>query len=206
MIKNILFDFDGVILDSMPVREYGFRKIFEEFSNDLVEQLLEYHNKNGGLSRYVKIRYFYEVLLNKDISDDEVNEFADKFSIIMKKGLIDKKYLIKETVKFLDDNYKNYNLHIVSGSDEKELRFLCRELDVDKYFISIYGSPIHKNDLVKNIFNKYNYKKYKTILIGDSINDYEASKVNGIDFYGYNNLELKEFSKIYLENYKELDR
>ena len=27
MIKNILWDFDGVILDSMPVREYGFRKI-----------------------------------------------------------------------------------------------------------------------------------------------------------------------------------
>jgi len=206
MIKNILFDFDGVILDSMPVREYGFRKIFEEFNDNLVEKLLKYHNDNGGLSRYVKIKYFYEELLNKTISDNEVNIIAEKFSIIMKKELINKRYLILETVEFIKRNYKNYNLHIVSGSDEKELRYLCKELDIEKYFISIYGSPIHKNDLVKNIFNNYKYKQNETILIGDSINDYEASKVNNIDFYGYNNLELKTVSKIYLDNYKELER
>ena len=67
MIKNILFDFDGVILDSMPIREYGFRKIFENYDVALVEKLLVYHNQNGGLSRYVKIRYFFEKLLYKKI-------------------------------------------------------------------------------------------------------------------------------------------
>ena len=30
-IKTIFWDFDGVILDSMPIRDYGFAKIFEEF-------------------------------------------------------------------------------------------------------------------------------------------------------------------------------
>ena len=39
MIKNILFDFDGVILDSMPVRDFGFREIFKEFDKELL------HNK-----------------------------------------------------------------------------------------------------------------------------------------------------------------
>ena len=51
MIKNIIWDFDGVILDSMPVRDYGFRKIFENFDKLLVDKLLEYHTKNGGLSK-----------------------------------------------------------------------------------------------------------------------------------------------------------
>ena len=204
MIKNILFDFDGVILDSMPVREYGFRKIFEDFDEKLIEKLLEYHNNNGGLSRYVKIRYFYEELLQKEILDEKVNIFAERFSVIMKNELINEKYLIKQTVEFLDKNYNNYNLHIVSGSDEQELRFLCKELKIEKYFISIYGSPIHKNDLVKNIFDKYKYNKNETILIGDSINDYEASRANGIDFYGYNEPNLKKVSKIYLKNYKVL--
>jgi len=205
MIKNILFDFDGVILDSMPVREYGFRKIFEGFDNSLVERLLEYHNNNGGLSRYVKIKYFYEKLLHKKISDEEIQIFADKFSDIMKNELINKKYLIKQTVNFLDKNYNIYNFHIVSGSDEKELKFLCKELDIEKYFISINGSPTHKNDLVKNILNKYKYKKNETILIGDSINDYEAAKINRIDFYGYNNKNLQKISKNYLLTYKELE-
>ena len=33
MIKTIFWDFDGVILDSMPIRDYGFAKIFEDFDN-----------------------------------------------------------------------------------------------------------------------------------------------------------------------------
>ena len=206
MIKTILWDFDGVILDSMPVKEYGFREIFKEFDNNLVDKLLEYHNKNGGLSRYVKIRYFYEELLGQDIVDDEVNKIANNFSIIMKEELTNKKYLIKETIKFIKDNYSKYNFHIVSGSDQTELRFLCKELDIEKYFISIYGSPIHKNDLVKNLLIKKDYKQNETILIGDSINDYEASRINNIDFYGYNNLDLEDVSKLYLINYKKLER
>ncbi|WP_252970961.1 HAD family hydrolase [Aliarcobacter cryaerophilus] len=104
MIKTIFWDFDGVILDSMPIRDYGFAKIFEEFDKNLVDKLLEYHTLNGGLSRYVKIRYFYNILLKEDVSDEKVQELADKFSIIMKAELINKKYLIKETVEFIKEN------------------------------------------------------------------------------------------------------
>lgn len=195
MIKNILWDFDGVILDSMPIRDYGFAKIFEEFDKELVVKLLEYHSLNGGLSRYVKIRYFYNILLKEDVSDEKVQELADKFSIIMKAELINKKYLIKETVEFIKENYKKYNFHIVSGSDEKELNYLCKELDLTQYFKTIEGSPTPKNDLVKNILEIYSYNPKEAILIGDSINDYEAANVNGIKFYGYNNEKLKKLDE-----------
>jgi len=204
MVKNILWDFDGVILDSMPVREYGFRKIFEDYDELLVRKLLNYHNENGGLSRYVKIRYFFEVLLNKTISEKQVLEFADKFSIIMKKELTNKKYLITETCRFIEENYSKYNFHIVSGSDEKELQYLCKELGLEQYFLSINGSPTPKNNLVKILLNKCSYTEDKTILIGDSINDYEAAKINNIDFYGFNNDSLISYSKIYLTNYEVL--
>ena len=58
MIKNVLFDFDGVIIDSMPIKTEGFRKVFEGFEPAAVEKLLDYHNLNGGLSLYVKIFEF----------------------------------------------------------------------------------------------------------------------------------------------------
>jgi phosphoglycolate phosphatase-like HAD superfamily hydrolase len=202
MIKTILWDFDGVILDSMPVREYGFRKIFEDFDDNLVDKLLEYHNNNGGLSRYEKIRYFYEELLGQKTTEQKILELAEKFSIIMKKELIRSKYLIVETVYFIKTNNNKYNFHIVSGSDEKELRFLCKELDINQYFISIHGSPIHKNDLVKNVLNTNKYNVSETILIGDSINDYEASKVNNLKFYGFNNNKLKDKNN-YIDSFKD---
>lgn len=204
MIKNILFDFDGVILDSMPVRDFGFREIFKEFDKELVEKLIEYNNLNGGLSRYVKIRYFYEELLETAISEEKVKELAQKFSEIMRKELSNKKYMIEETVKFIEDNHEKYNLHIVSGSDGDELRFLCKELEIDKFFLSIDGSPTPKNQLVANVLQKNNYLENETILIGDSINDYETAKINGIDFYGYNNYELKDFSKSYIDTFTNI--
>ena len=37
LIKTIFWDFDGVILDSMPIRDYGFREIFKEFDKELVD-------------------------------------------------------------------------------------------------------------------------------------------------------------------------
>lgn len=192
MIKNILWDFDGVILDSMPIRDYGFRKIFENYPVELVEEFISYHKINGGLSRFHKIKYFYNTLLSKEISKEQIQEYADKFTTIMKEQLINKKYLIQESVDFIKANHKNYNFHIVSGSEHHELNYLCEKLDLAEYFLSINGSPTPKNELVKNLLEKEKYKKEDTILIGDSINDYEAANVNGIEFYGYNNLDLKQ--------------
>ena len=204
MIKNILFDFDGVILDSMPIRDYGFKKIFEDFDDNLVNKLLEYHNQNGGLSRYVKIKYFYNKLLKQEILEEKITNYADNFSKIMKTELVDKRYLIADTLKFIKENYKKYNLHIVSGSDEKELKYLCKELGIDSFFQSINGSPTHKNKLVEDVLVINKYMESETILVGDSINDYEAAKTNNLNFYGFNNDNLVGVSKKYIENYKEL--
>ncbi len=202
MVKNILFDFDGVILDSMPIRDYGFKKIFEYFDDALVSQLLNYHNENGGLSRYVKIKYFYNEILDKEILEEEIDDYASNFSKIMKKELVNKKYLIVDTLEFIKYNFKKYNLHIVSGSDERELQYLCKKLEIGKYFQSINGSPTEKNKLVESVLSDNEYLTKETILIGDSINDYVAAEVNGIGFYGFNNTSLINISEQYLENYK----
>lgn len=205
MIKVIFFDFDGVILDSMPIRDYGFRKIFENYPTNLVEELISYHHLNGGLSRFNKIKYFYNKCLKQEISDEKIEAYASIFSKIMKQELINKKYLISQTVDFIERYHKKMIFHIVSGSEQKELRFLCEQLGISKYFESIEGSPTHKNDLVKNIILTKNYDKNEAILIGDSINDYNAASVNKIGFFGFNNEELKSKDK-YLENFEQLEK
>ncbi len=201
MLRNIIFDFDGVILDSMPVRDFGFREIFKEYDKRLVEALIEFNNVNGGLSRFVKIKYFYEELLNRTISNEKIDYLANEFSKIMRSELTKEKYLIKESLFFIEENYKNYNFHIASGSEHNELNFLCEKLGLKEYFWTINGSPTHKNDIVSKILKDNSYLKDETILIGDSINDYEAAKINDIKFYGYNNLDLEPKSDIYLNDF-----
>ena len=204
MIKNILFDFDGVIIDSMPTKTEGFRKIFSDFEPEAVQKILDYNNLNGGLSRYVKIRYFFEEILSSSIEENEVLRYADDFSKIVKKELTNKELLIAEVVDFLQRNHKNYRLHIVSGADEKELQYLCKELGVDQYFLSIHGSPTTKTELVQQLLEKHKYDLSETILIGDSINDHEAAEVNKIGFYGYNNPDLKAVTANYLEKINDV--
>jgi len=201
VIKNILFDFDGVILDSMKIRTDGFREIFSSFQKKDVDLLVDFHNKNGGLSRYVKIEYFFKKILNEEIDVQKINEIATRFSEIMRYKLIDKSLLIDPTINFIYKNYKAFNFHIVSGSDQDELRFLCDKLKLRKYFVSILGSPTAKDDLVANIIKSHKYKKSETIIIGDSINDFNSAKKNKIKFFGFNNLDLKEKSDKYIENY-----
>lgn len=202
MIKNIIFDFDGVILDSMPIRTEGFKKIFENYDNKKVEELISFHLINGGLSRFVKIKYFFEELLETSISEEEINFFADKYSKIMKENLINEKYLIRETVDFIKNN-NNIKMFIASGSEEKELRLINESLQLSKYFLGIFGSPKNKIDIVKSIIQDNKLNKNETILIGDSINDYDAAIKNDIRFFGYNNIKLKNISDKYINTFTE---
>lgn len=199
--KNIFWDFDGVIMDSMPVRNRGFELVLKEFPNEQVELLMQFHLKNGGLSRYVKFRHFFEEIRRGKITEEEINEWAQKFSGIMRKELVQPALLIKDSLNFIKENYKKFNMHVVSGSDGEELRYLCEKLEISRYFISIHGSPVPKKELVYNLLIKHEYKGDDTILIGDSINDYEAAEINDIDFCGYNNERLKELKTFYIETF-----
>lgn len=198
-IKIIFWDFDGVIINSNATRDKGFSEVLKDFPKDQVDSLLEYHKINGGLSRYVKFRYFFEEILKKEITENEILELANRFSIIMRDLLVDPKLLITETMEFIEKNYTKYKMHIVSGSDGNELRYLCKELAIDEYFLSIHGSPRPKLNIVNKLILDNNYNSKDCILIGDSINDFEAAEENKIYFKAYNNENLEKYTNIKFE-------
>ncbi|PJJ11105.1 HAD superfamily hydrolase (TIGR01549 family) [Flavobacterium sp. 1] len=202
--KTILWDFDGVIMDSMPVRDKGFEIVLQSYPEDQVDLLMDYHRKNGGLSRYNKFRYFFEEIRKEPITKDQIQILAEEFSVIMLKNLLDKNLLIQDSTNFIKENHKKYNMHIVSGSDGNELRYICESLGLSKYFISIHGSPTSKKELVKDLLIANKYTNDETCLIGDSLNDLEAAEVNNIAFLGYNNELLISKSKRYIQMFSNI--
>lgn len=189
-IKTIFWDFDGVLMDSNDLRDKGFLEVLGKYPNGQIKQLMDFHQANGGLSRYVKFRYFFEEVRDEEITDAEIQKWADKFSKIMLKLLINEELLIQENLIFVKENYQNYNMHIVSGSDGNELRKICKGVGIKRYFKTIEGSPTPKKQLIANILKKEHYRPSNCILIGDSINDYEAALKNKIFFMPYNNEKL----------------
>lgn len=201
-IKTIFWDFDGVILDSMSIRDRGFEMVLSDFPSSEVEQLLTYHRANGGLSRYVKFRYFFEKIRGEQTSEEKIQDYAARFSEIMLSELGNRSLLIQDSVDFISKSDKD--MYIVSGSDQKELRKLCELHKIDQYFLGIYGSPTPKKQLVANLIKSSDIDLSRAALIGDSINDYEAATENNVAFFGYNNPTLKSFGKDYIEGFKQL--
>ena len=202
--RVILWDFDGVIIDSNEVRELGFTESLSEFSSQQVEQLLEYHRINGGLSRYNKFRYFFEEILGETVTEKVVQDFARKFSQVVLNRLINPSLLLSDSIAFISEFHSRIQMHVVSGSDGEELRQICSALGISKYFRSINGSPTPKIELVSNLLQSYELEASDVCLIGDSINDYEAAIENGIQFYGYNNSELKGSHGEYITSFDAL--
>ncbi len=203
MIKTIFWDFDGVIIDSMKIKGDGFIELFENYNLEQVRLLEKYHYANGGISRFDKIKYFYNQILKKDVSEEKIINLSNKFASIIKEKIFNKDILIKESLIFIEKNFIDYNFHIVSGADHNELNSLCKYFKIEQYFKSINGSPTKKHVLLKNVINEFEYISEEIVFIGDAMTDYYAAKKNKIKFYGYNNEELKKFGN-YIEKFESI--
>ncbi|MCK8519384.1 HAD family hydrolase [Methanoculleus sp. 7T] len=63
---TVILDFDGVIVESIPLKTVAFRKIFS-FAPEHLDEIIAFHLENGGMSRYDKFRYIYANILNEDL-------------------------------------------------------------------------------------------------------------------------------------------
>jgi phosphoglycolate phosphatase-like HAD superfamily hydrolase len=190
-VEAVLWDFDGVLINSNHIRNMGFEIVLKEYPSQQVDELMQYHKLNGGLSRYAKFRYFFEVIRNEEISESRISELASAFSKIMLQNLCNQALLIHETIGFVKKNADAIPMYIVSGSDQNELRHLCEYFKLTSYFKGIFGSPTPKTELVRNIIVQKNHTPGHCVLVGDSINDFEAANNNGLLFMAYNNDQLK---------------
>ena len=79
----ILFDFDGVLAESMNVKTQAFAKLYEEYGSEIVEKVIKHHIENGGVSRYKKFQYYHKFFLGKELNKKELEGLAQKFSDIV---------------------------------------------------------------------------------------------------------------------------
>ncbi len=188
--KHLIFDFDGVLVESNEIRFEGFQLLFRDYPVHQVEKLVQFARLNGGLSRYEKIRYFFKEILHESISADNINSLARQYSELVKQKVINAEP-VKGSLAFLS-NYKNiYDFAVVSGSDQEELRDVCKARGIALFFSEILGSPASKESNISFLVSKTGWEKKACLFIGDSINDFNAARAHGIDFIGRNSNLVK---------------
>ena len=177
--KAIIFDFDGVIAESVNVKTEAFSKIYSEYGEDIVKKVIAHHMSHGGISRYEKFKYYHKEFLGIKLNKDDLIILSNKFSELVVNDVIDAPY-VPGALNFIKNNYKKYKLFISTGTPQDEMIIILKNKNIDLYFQSVYGSPEHKNNHVKDIIMNMDYKKEEIIFIGDADTDIIAAKENDI--------------------------
>ena len=181
--KNLIFDCDGIILNSNKIKTEAFKEVVYPYGKEAAEELVKFHEMNGGISRYEKFNYFFETISsnhNLDKNLINVEKLIENYGSKVQKKLeaCEISIQIMQYRKYSDEIW-----YVVSGSDQNELIKIFKKKQLKNSFDGgIYGSPLSKDEIFKNIFKDKKDEISKSIYIGDSKYDYLAAKKIGMDF------------------------
>jgi len=199
MLKGIIFDFDGVIAESVQVKSDAFAELYKPYGSDIVKNIVEHHEANGGMSRFEKIKLYHVSILNKTITKEEISDLANQFSQLVVEKVIEAPY-VPGALEYIQKCHEKYKLFISTGTPTSEIRKILKARKIADCFTNVYGSPEQKTTHVNNIISKYNILPNEMIFYGDSSSDMHAALSHGIPFV----LRLYSLNQHYFGNYTGL--
>lgn len=193
--KTLVFDCDGVILNSNKVKSEAFYQAALPFGEDAAKQLVTHHVSNGGISRYKKFEWFIREVV--PAAEADIDALLNSYATFVRDGLLTCE--IAEGLEELREKTAHANWLIVSGGDQDELREIFALRGLTKLFDGgIFGSPDSKDIILERELINNNIRK-PAVFIGDSRYDYIASdnaKLNFIFLSGWT--EFASYEKFFL--------
>lgn len=204
-IKAIIFDYDGVIAESVNVKTEAFAEMYKPYGEEIVHKVIKHHEANGGMSRFEKFKIYHSDFLGRKINQFKVDELAEQFSRLVLQKVVEAPY-VTGAFEFLHENNQKYDFYISTGTPTEEIEKILNFKDIRKYFIAVYGSPEKKDAHVEKILKGYNYNKNEVVFIGDALTDRDAARKNGIKFIGrYTTVEEIKMEEYIIENIFQLE-
>lgn len=180
--KTLVFDCDGVILNSNKVKSNAFYQTTLPYGKAAAKAMLEYHIEHGGISRYEKFTYFLDKIMPSTTADigPGLEQLLKNYANIVKQGLLGCE--IAQGLYELREYTKHAKWLIVSGGDQAELRDLFARRDISNLFDGgIFGSPDNKDIILSREKGNGNIQ-HPALFLGDSKYDYQAANTAGLDF------------------------
>ena len=181
--KAIIFDFDGIISESLGVKTDAFAEMYRPYGHEIEQKVIDYHESHGGVSRYEKFKVYHGEYLKMPIDDQKVQELADRFSSLVLEKVVNADY-VPGVYEFISEFYDQYDFFISTGTPEDEVNIVVDRKNLRPFFKEIFGSPDKKTNHVKKIMGKYGYDKSEVVFIGDAPTDRDAARANQIEFIG----------------------
>lgn len=184
---TLVFDCDGVVLDSNRIKTEAFRIAALPWGTDAAEALVDHHVANGGISRHRKFAYFFEVILPQyaltavpGVDGPGLEELLVSYAQAVRGGLMT--CAIAEGLEDLRAQTPDATWCIVSGGDQAELREIFAARGLDHLFDGgIFGGPDSKDVILAREMGGGKLRA-PGLFLGDSRYDYEAAQRAGLNF------------------------
>jgi beta-phosphoglucomutase-like phosphatase (HAD superfamily) len=133
LAEAIFFDCDGVLLDSVHVKERQFREMMEERIPQFVDAAMDYYWRHGGTSRLEKFRWIWSRLVHSPLADAEVEALGCEFQDRVFVGVVACPMLIGAQ-EFLEAHAAEIPCFVISGTPNDELKSVIEARGLQKYF------------------------------------------------------------------------
>jgi phosphoglycolate phosphatase-like HAD superfamily hydrolase len=191
----LIFDFDGVIADSVNVKTKAFAEIYKPYGEKVVAQVVSHHLGNGGVSRYEKFEYYHNKFLGKKVSDRDIANLSDYFSSLVVQKVVDSAE-IPGALLFLNYYCKGRKkCAINSATPQIEIQEIIRKRGIQDFFSIVLGSPSTKLENLTMLEDLYEFNLSKALFFGDSESDMNAANSAKINFVGIGNKIISNLGK-----------
>ena len=136
MIKAILFDFNGVIINDEPIQMKAYQTVLKDESIDLTEQ--EYYDSLGMDDRtFVRAAY---KRVNKNLDDDTLARIIDAKTAAHGRMIEADLPLFPGVENFIKMMHFHYELGIVSMARRIEINDVLSRAGLNDYFMAIISA------------------------------------------------------------------
>ncbi len=209
--KNLVFDFNGTIIDDVQVCLDILNKMLANSNHPQISLDQYLHTFTFPIYDYY-IKAGFDIKPNGKDNFEELSKYFDKSY----RAIFNKLKPFPDIVPFLKNNYQKYNLYILSATKQNDLENELKQLNIYNYFRAVIGInnifAYSKVNEAIEYFTKNNIKSAETAFIGDTTHDNEvAKKLNATSILIARGHQAKDVlektnANYVISNIKELER
>ena len=180
LARDLVFDFDGTLVDSNSIKRAAFERCFQDFPG-YREEIGAYCSANHHTPRWEKFRRVYEKVLRLPYTRQVENQLLHCFE----QETTDRIAGSPETEgasDFLKAVKQGHRIGLLSSTPHRVLLEILRLRQWESYFHWIQGAPVDKAQRLRSLSARQGQAARALVFFGDTPEDAEAAYRAGCGF------------------------